>query len=210
MDLSEPIRSAIPTLDGPVLRVLARTDDALTGLEVHRRARRGSADGIRRALQRLTRQGLVHAEAKGPSLLYRLNRRHLAAPAVEALAQLSVELRDKVTWQVRDWDPPAVHVSLFGSAARGDGDERSDIDLLIIRAEDVSSQEPAWVAQLTDLARAIRQWTGNQAQLLEFAVDEFEAASRRREPLLAELRREAITLHGPDVSRLLRSIRRPV
>lgn len=88
MDWSDPTMSVVPSLDSAVLAVLAGVDEALTGREVHRRARRGSAMGVYRALVRLEEQGVVDAVEASPSRLYRLNREHVAAPVALALVNL--------------------------------------------------------------------------------------------------------------------------
>src|SRR6266508_1038245 len=64
VDVAHPIRAVVPTLDGPVLEVLARTTRPLTGREIHRLAETGSPNGVRLALTRLSGQGLVHAEER--------------------------------------------------------------------------------------------------------------------------------------------------
>jgi hypothetical protein len=74
----------VPTLDGPVLVVLAATTAPLSLAEVHRRAGEGSKSGIRRVLLRLVSESVVHEVPGG----YLLNREHLVAPAVELLANL--------------------------------------------------------------------------------------------------------------------------
>src|SRR5690606_12374715 len=84
MDWSVPVNAVIPGLEGPVLQVLAAADEPLTGSEVHRRAGTGSNAGIRLALERLVRIGTVAQSPAGSALLYRVNRDHLAWPAISA------------------------------------------------------------------------------------------------------------------------------
>jgi signal transduction histidine kinase len=81
VDVAHPIRSVVSTLDGPVLEVLARTTRSLTGREIHRLAGTGSPNGVRRALDRLAEQGLVHAEERAKAVFYPGNRDHVAWPA---------------------------------------------------------------------------------------------------------------------------------
>ena len=83
MDVSHPIRSIIPTLDAPVLEVLARTRRRLSGREVHRLAGTGSVRGVQLVLARLVAQGLGDAEEHAGAILYAANRAHLAWPAIE-------------------------------------------------------------------------------------------------------------------------------
>ena len=75
--------------------VLRRTTRPLTGREVARLARKGSEAGVRKALARLTRHGLVHVEEAGRASMHTLNREHLAVPALEVLATMRNELDGK-------------------------------------------------------------------------------------------------------------------
>lgn len=202
MDIDEPITAVVPSLDGPVLRVLARAGRSLTGSEVHRRAGRGSREGVRRVLHRLVAQGLVDAERHGRATVYALNRRHVAAHAVEALADLRGELLRRIAAAVEAWRPRPVLVAVFGSTARGDGDVDSDVDLLVVRDAGLAVDE-GWQQGVDDLAAAVHDWSGNPASVLQLAPGELLAAAERGERVVAELARDAVVLLGPPVALLL-------
>jgi hypothetical protein len=165
MDVSHPIRSIIPTLDGPVLEVLAATTRRLSGREVHRLAGRGSVRGIQLVLARLVAQGLVDAEEHTGAILYAANRAHLAWPAIEHLAGLRAELFGRIRDAAAGWPIQPLHVSLFGSAARRDGDASSDVDLLVVPPDSVSDRD-AWQDQIDVLRDDVRDWTGNRCQVM--------------------------------------------
>lgn len=204
MDVSRPHRVISHPLDGVVLRVLAGTSQALTGRQVARLASEGSQQGIWKALNRLADEGLVEREEAGSSALYTLNREHLAAPAVELLADLRGELLERLRRTFGEWDIKPVHASMFGSAARGDGDSASDIDLFIVRPQGVDVEDATWRNQLDELARSVRDWTGNHAGIVEFAGGDLAELRRRHPAVLEELDVDAITLAGLDVGRILR------
>ncbi|HEY4810856.1 MAG TPA: nucleotidyltransferase domain-containing protein, partial [Solirubrobacteraceae bacterium] len=105
MDVARPYTAVCPKLDGEVLDVL----------------------------HRLTEHGLVTRVELNRAFLFALNREHLAAPAVLALAGLRGALFNRIERELKTWQIAPVHVSLFGSTARGDGDTHSDIDLFIVR-----------------------------------------------------------------------------
>jgi predicted nucleotidyltransferase len=203
MDVAKPYSALVSRLDGAVLTVLAGTTRPLTGREVARLAGRRGHSGVLLVLNRLTEHGLVDRQEAGRALLYTLNRDHLVAPAVLLLAGIRAELRMRIVQELEAWATPALHVSMFGSAARGDGDTGSDIDLFIVRPEYISAEDGQWRAQLDDLATHIQRWTGNHASIADVGEGELRELERAKRPILRELRKDAITLFGPAVADLL-------
>jgi hypothetical protein len=206
MDLSRPWTTLAPTLEGAVLAVLAATTDPLTGREVHRLCATGSEQGVRNALNRLVRQGVVRDRPKGHAVLYWLNRTHLAAAAVDVLAHLGSHLRSRIRAEVMTWRIPPVHLSMYGSAARGDGNVDSDIDLFLIRQDQVDPGDSVWQDQLGRLAESIYDWTGNHASYVEQSLEEFRALLASNPPLLMAWRLDAIDLGGFNVLDLLEQV----
>src|SRR4051812_28639181 len=139
MDFRRPLSTVTPTLDGDVLVVLAGVDAELTGREVHRLANRGSEHGIRKVLDRLVDEGVVNRRPAGSAKLYRLNREHLAAPAIEALAGMRRELLRRMRDAATAWEITPAGVVLFGSFARGEASRESDVDILVVRPAQVDA-----------------------------------------------------------------------
>jgi predicted nucleotidyltransferase len=203
MDVAHPYTAICPTLDSGVLSVLAGTTRPLTGREVARLLGRRSHSGVLGALNRLAEHGLLDRQEAGRALLFTLNREHLAAPAVEILAGMRTELHTRLRNAIEGWEIAPVHVSLFGSTARGEGDTHSDIDLFIVRPDDIDEEDPRWRAQLDRLARDLQRWTGNPAGIVEAAEAELDGFRQTQPPILAELRTDAIPLAGPEATTLL-------
>lgn len=203
MDLSRPWAPIRSPLDMEVVRVLRGTTRQLTGREVARLARAGSQPAVNAALRRLTEEGVVRAEEAGNAYLYTLNREHLAAPALELLADVRAELERRLRAEIDGWEIAPAHVSIFGSAARGDGDTRSDIDLFVVRPVDVPEDDPRWREQLDRLSDHVHDWTGNRAALSEVSAADIRRLHRERPPVVDELRRDAITLAGTTTAELL-------
>lgn len=196
MDVSRPYTAVCPTLDGEVLQVLAGTTMALTGRQVALLTGRTSHSGVLAALNRLTEHGLVDRQELNFAYLYALNRDHLATPAVEILAGMRTALVDEIRKAIDDWPLAPVHVSLFGSAARGDGDTHSDIDLFVVRPDSVDEDEPAWRSQIDDLTDLIRRRTGNHTGVVERDESELARLRKARPPIFAELLSDAIVMSG--------------
>jgi hypothetical protein len=87
VNVSLPLRSVVPTVDAPVLAVLAGTTRPLTGRRIARLAK-ASHGAVNAVLARLTRAGIVDAEQHGHATLYVANRDNLAWPGVQILADL--------------------------------------------------------------------------------------------------------------------------
>lgn len=104
------------------------------------------------------------------------------------LASIRTELERRLHTEIADWEIAPAHVSIFGSAARGDGDTRSDIDMFVVRAVDVAEDDPGWRDQLGRLADVVYDWTGNHAALSEVSAADIRRLRRERPPVIDELR----------------------
>lgn len=190
MDVSMPITTVVPSLDGPVLAALASTTTPMGLAEVHSRAGRGSKSGVRSVLLRMIEEGLV-LEVPGGHLL---NRDHLASHAIELLATLHGELAGRIRSVVEDWPTPPALVGIFGSAARRDGDDTSDIDVLVV------SDDPDLDDRVDELAEQIHRWTGNRAQVVGRSTSEISRLRRAKEPILSEWARDLLVIFGRRIA----------
>lgn len=194
MRLHRPFEAITPTVDGAVLQVLAGADSTFTVSQVTTLVGDASPAGVRNVLNRLSEHGLVQRETDGVAHRYRLNRTHLLAEAVVAIAGARDELRRRTAALVEAWDEPARLVVLFGSAARGDMSVGSDLDVLVVG----DGSDEHWWQQVDGLATAMTAWTGNDTRPLTMAVDEFtERASD--DPVLVQIGRDGRTLYGDEL-----------
>jgi predicted nucleotidyltransferase len=186
MDVGSPISSVIPSLDGVVLAALAGTSAPMNLSRVHEVGGRGSLSGVRRVLVRLVGTGIVLEVPGG----YVLNRDHVAARAVESLASLWGDVFDRIRSDVGDWPESPRLVGVFGSAARRDGDEDSDIDLLVV-------SDAADAAERTsELAGCIERWTGNATHVVTVGSKDLRRMRRAREPILAAWDQDLVVIVG--------------
>lgn len=221
MDLRDPTRAVSATLDGTVLAALASSGRPMTVSEIAQQATRGSEVGIRRSVDRLVVQGTVIATQMGRNRVHELNRDHVAAPAAALLADLRIELWRRLRSTFAEWDPAPLYACAFGSAARGDGDEDSDIDVLVVRPVFASADPgerltgrisemtarsqgrliPArrradWDAQVDALEAQVPRWTGNALHLVELDPRRWWTSGDGDDALREEIARDAIDLHG--------------
>ena len=203
MNLSRPWALIRPSIDMEVLLVLCGTVRPLTGREVARLIRAGSQPAVNAVLRRLSGEGVVLSEEAGNAYLYTFNREHPGAPAIELLAGIRAELERRLRAEIADWQITPAHVSPFGSAARGDGDTRSDIDVFVVRPARVAEDDPRWRAQLEGQSDHVYAWTGNHAGLSEVSAIDLRRLRHERPPVVEELRQVAITLAGPAPTKRL-------
>jgi predicted transcriptional regulator len=212
MDVARPYSAVVPSLDGDVLVALAGVTSPLTGRQVAERAQRGSQSAVSSVLDRLVEHGLVLRQKAGRAHLHTLNRAHVAAPAVEALAKVRSNLFDRIGDQIATW-PEAMrpaNVTIFGSTARGDGDVRSDVDLFIVRPSSVREDEPTWERQIAELTDAVFLWTGNHAAIVQTSIDDLPEFVLVATDLVASLQSDGIDLAGTNLRSLLRTARQGV
>ena len=151
-------------------------------------------------IEDLIRAGLVSETAAGRSSMVVLNRSHLAAGPVLALAGLRGELIRRLRERLSAW-PDLLGAWLFGSVARGDADSGSDIDMLVV-ADDLRSTELH--DRLAQLHSDVRSWTGNDLQLVEHSQTSWRQLVRAKNPLVEQVRLDGIALTSDAASLLER------
>jgi predicted nucleotidyltransferase len=202
MDVSRPYAALASGIGTDVLVALARTTRPLTGRRVAELVDH-SQRGVLSVLDRFVEHGLVLRTSAGRALMHELNRDHLAAPAVELLAGMRTELLSRLRGAFAEWDVAPIHASIFGSAARGDGDTSSDIDLFIVRPASVDGETAAWRSQVERLIDDVQSWTGNHVAIVEQDERDVGRLRRSKPPVLKEVRRDGIDLAGTPLRELL-------
>ncbi|MGV9798679.1 nucleotidyltransferase domain-containing protein [Mycobacterium sp. NPDC003449] len=161
---------------------------------------------MRLALARLADQGVVHAEQRSTAVYYTANRDHLAWPAVESLTAMRSTLIQRIRDELSTWRPAPLHASLFGSAARGDADSASDIDVLIIRPDDVAEDDPSWDEHVDRLRQHVDRWTGNRCHAFEIDRHRLGEHVEAKDPLVDSWLRDEIRLAGDDLHAVVRHL----
>jgi len=195
MDFARPFTVITTSVDGDVLCALALADAWFTPGRLHRTIARHSEDGVRRTLRRLSEQGIVLTQHAGSATLYRLNRHHLAAEAIDELARLRSKLVLRLSTLLRDWTVPPVLAVLFGSAARETMNLASDIDIFLVRPEGLESDREVWTTAVMALEAEVSGWTGNDARVLEMEESHLREHAAA-EPVLMDVVDGGIPLIG--------------
>jgi len=207
MQLQSPFAVVTPTLDGEILAVLARVESSLTVGQIRSLLPHRSDEGIRKALHRLSAQGIVNSEHVGGVVGHGLNRRHLAAPQVVAIARLRDTLIERMQESLKVWPTPPRWTALFGSAARGEMRIDSDIDLFMV---DPGVDAELWDTWTSAFAADVSAWTGNDLRILSLTEEEVRLGAAKRDPIIESLLADALVVSGPTdwLRRTVRGARR--
>ncbi len=103
MEFDRPFRVITSAVDGDILPVLALAEHEFTIADLARRIPSRSNEGIRLAMDRLIEQGVINIRQVGPSRAFSLNRDHLAAPAIIALAEVPTKFQELLAEEIGRW-----------------------------------------------------------------------------------------------------------
>ncbi|BCW75447.1 nucleotidyltransferase domain-containing protein [Arthrobacter sp. NicSoilB11] len=188
MQLQNPLRAICPALEADVLVALAEGRPSTPGALVRERGIHASISGVRRCLERLEESGVVEADRSGNRVQYSLNTEHMLAALVieasKALERFTLFLAD----QISHWIEQPLQVTLFGSAARREMRNDSDIDLLFVVPDGASDQ---LYEAISDLAIDAYRLTGNDVRPMVYEVSEVQHA-----PVFDSIDREGMHIFG--------------
>jgi predicted nucleotidyltransferase len=159
----------------------------------------------RRTLEMLWQLGVVERLGDSRNVVYRLALEHTLVQALIAMFDVEASRRKYLYGRIHTaidiMRPPPVAVWLFGSAARGDDTNRSDLDLaLVTDAAHVEVQTAALRNALIPLETEL----GVTPSVMGTTVPRLRALAKERNVLWRSLRLDAIALHGPTPDELLR------
>lgn len=193
LHLSHPIVSVIPSLTGYVLEVLANVGRPLAGREIQRLlGREASHTGVQRVLDALAAQGGVNQLEAGPAILNSLNPNHMLTPLIRQLAEVKARIILAIAEIVSEEASQLERAILFGSVARGEADEQSDVDLLFVWRADSPEAERSKAA--SRISRRVKNLLGNACNVIGYETDEFESLSDDAPAFAREVRRDGIAL----------------
>ena len=188
MQLQNPLRAICPALEADVLIVLADGIPRSPGSLVREYGVSGSVSGVRRCLERLEQSGVVSASHVGNRVEYALNTRHMLSRLVVEASKAMEGFLGFLTERIAGWNEKPLQVTLFGSAARRDMRNDSDIDLLFVVPDGAREQ---LYADISDLAISAYQFTGNDVRPMVYEVSEIQPA-----PIFDSIHRDGIHIFG--------------
>ena len=211
VDLSNPVSTIIPKLDGSIYRVLARTTTPLSGARVAALSGRASYPGILTALSRLVLQGTVLVEPAGSSYMYRANREHILWPAIEqavaaaesVLPTLTLRMSQLVDERLGAKASKDSTLAIFGSVARETSTLDSDLDIVAVFPDYLPEESGS---ELVDaLSGSARRWTGNDCNVYVATASRLRELVEAKDPIVESWSSDAVTFHGVHLQDLLLS-----
>ena len=73
----------------------------------------------------------------------------------------------------------------------------SDIDLLVVRPNNIDAEDDGWRQQLAALVADVWLWTGNDLRVLEYSVGECKRGLARRDRVLLDIANDGVVVFGP-------------
>jgi predicted nucleotidyltransferase len=202
--LADPATSIMSPHSVRILRTLSRATAPFTIRGLARVTGLPPSSTVR-AVDRLAGAGLVTVQEAGRSQLCSLNRSHLAVPAVLELLNLREALLGAIQQEIKAWLIQPLHASVFGSFARGEGDDTSDLDVLVVRPDDIDQN--VWAEQLHQSAQSLRAKSGNPVSWFDIGKEELQTATNQEEPIMSHWASDGILLAGASLSTVLSASR---
>ena len=192
MEFSSPLATVTPTVDGDVLTILSGSDGWFTTTLLQEQFPTRSIPGIRNVLIRLGEQGIVQSMIVGRVHQYRLNRQHIAAESIIALARLQDAFVSRASAAMGAWHQPPLFAALCAPG-------NSVLRIVAIMPRRVHQR--IWDDQVSEFEAAAQLWTGNPVTVVAVGEDAVGEASI----LLDEVARDGIAIVG-DFAWFRRSI----
>ncbi len=205
MDFVHPVQAVIPGAQGRVLAVLAETTAELN-LSTLARLAGVSVAQASRVLPGLVELGLVERREVPPSSQFRLVRENVAAQAVINLARSRDAALSRIGAAADSLPLSPVSIIVFGSFARGEADEQSDVDAVVVRPDDVPEDDDAWASAVERWRNEARAITGNRVEVLEVSNTEVRARLASDTTLWPDVIRDGIAVHGLAIDELLEPV----
>ena len=201
MDFVQPVQAVVPGTQGRVLAVLAETTAELNLRTIARLASVSPAQASR-VLPGLVQLGLVERHEVPPSSMFQLNRENVAAQVLLELASARDIAVERMSIAARELPHPPVSVIVFGSFARREADKHSDIDVVMVRPDDIDEEDDNWSDGVEQWRERVRAFTGNSVEVIEVGRAEASEKLASASSLWRDIARDGIVVHGATLNDL--------
>jgi predicted nucleotidyltransferase len=199
VDFKRPVQAVVPGSQGRILAVLAETTGELSLRTIARLAGVSPAQASR-ILPHLVRLGIVERREAPPTALFHFVHENLASQFVLGLSRSRDYVLGELGRRTETLGVRPLSVVVFGSLARGEADEGSDVDVLIVRPEGIDDDD--WSASVEQWRRSARLLTGNRVEVLEADASEVGRLLRSHKPLWKDIGQEGVVVFGVGLEQL--------
>jgi predicted nucleotidyltransferase len=201
VDYVHPISAVIPGAQGRILDVLVQTTAELSVRTIARLAGISAAQASR-VLPDLVHLGIVERREVPPSSQFRLVRSNVAAQALIALSRARESVLNQIGEAAAALPTPPASVIVFGSFARDEATADSDLDIVVVRPDELDEEDATWTVSIGDWRDHVRATAGNAVEILEVSRIEVAAKLGTRSTLWRELARDGAVVHGLSLDEL--------
>jgi predicted nucleotidyltransferase len=201
MDFVRPVEAVVGGAQGRLLAVLLEITAPLTLRRLASLAGVSPAQASR-VMPRLVELGIVERHEVPPASQFVLARDNVAAQLLLQLADARTIVLRQVGEAASRVSPEPVSVIAFGSFARGEADADSDIDLAVVRADDVDEDDERWADSLDVWRRQVRAIAGNDVEIVEATASEARRKLGGRSELWRNIQRDGVVVHGLALNEL--------
>jgi predicted nucleotidyltransferase len=202
VDFVHPVQAVIPGVQGRVLAVLAETTAELN-LRTLARLAGVSVAQASRVMPRLVDLGLVERREVPPSSQFRLIRENVATQTIIDLARSRDTALSQIGAAAAALALPPLSIIVFGSFARGEATEQSDLDAVVVRPDEVDEDDDVWATAVERWRSEVRAITGNSVEVLEVSRDEVRSRLAGKTKLWRDIVRDGVAVHGLAAGELL-------
>lgn len=201
MDFVRPVEAVLGGARGRLLSVLANVTAPLTLRRLASLAGVSPAQASR-VMPRLVELGIVDRSEVPPASQFVLVRGNVAARAILALVGAHPEALKQIGEAAVAISPAPISVIVFGSFARREADAASDIDIVVVRGDDVDADDDGWSDSLEAWRRHVRLLAGNDVELIDAAASEVSRKLRGRSELWRQIKQDGIVMFGAGIDAL--------
>lgn len=194
MILSNPSAGLLSPTMAALLRVLFEAKSAESGRSLARIAGVSSAQ-TNSLLRRLVSLGLVKQCSKPPSLLFELNRSNWLVQRLQPIFELEGERNSWLAERLMNLSISPIAAVVFGSVARGEDDEKSDLDLFLLWPDCNAASELLW-KDLADIRQDFIELFGNELSLMHAKMSELSESIGARSRFARQLIEEGEPIFG--------------
>jgi predicted nucleotidyltransferase len=192
-----------------VLRALSRHGGLLSAPRLTAETRLAHRS-VYLALSALAELGIVDALGSGGARLYSLRHDHPLAGPLSALFDAEERryeaIHDRIAAAAQAGGPDIVAAWVYGSAARGDDDPTSDVDIALVSTPKARSRRAdEFRERIHDIERAL----GFRASIVAIDTADIPRLDREKDPWWMSVLQEARPIAGEHPADLLRRLQKP-